>query len=127
MGRTLQESIRRQDELHWEQTRQGDADVFRCAGAFSLVSHEQLAEIGALAKTTDARRIVMDMREVAHMDSAGLGTLAMIVKHMMLTSRKVVVIPSGQVRNLIASTGIDRVVLLADSIPAALAANSEPS
>ena len=120
MGRNLQEFVHRQDELHWDVSRQGDADVFRCSGAFSLVSHEQLEKIGAAAKSSDAPRVVMDMREVAHMDSAGLGTLAMIVKLLMPAKRMLVVIPSPQVRNLMVSTGLDRVVPFADSIPAAL-------
>ncbi len=125
MGKSLQDYIHRQDELQWERTRQGDADVFRCSGAFSLVSHGQLEEIGALCKATDAKSVVMDMREVAHMDSAGLGTLAMIVKHLMPTQRKLVIIPSPQVRNLMVSTGIDRVVIFADSIPSSLDAKPE--
>lgn len=120
MGKGLQEFVHRQDQLQWELARQGDADVFRCAGAFSLVSHEQLERIGAAAKSSDAQRIVMDLREVAHMDSAGLGTLAMIVKTLMPAKRLLVVIPSPQVRNLMVSTGLDRVVPFADSIPAAL-------
>ena len=125
MSQNLLNQISRQDELHWERSRQGDADVFRCAGAFSLVSHEALEQIGALGKDTDAKRVVLDMREVAHMDSAGLGTIAMIVKHLLPTKRPVVLVPSPQVRNLIASTGMDRVILFADSIPAALDAKPE--
>lgn len=120
MGRSLIEQIGHQDELHWERSRQGDADVFRCWGAFSLISHEQIEPFRILAKESDARRVVMDMREVAYMDSAGLGVLAMIAKHLMPTSRPLVIIPSPQVKNLIVSTGLDRVVLFAESIPAAL-------
>jgi len=120
MGKNLQDFIHRQDELHWERSRQGDADIFRCAGAFSLVSHEHIEELGKAAVSSDAKRLVIDMREVAHMDSAGLGILAMIVKHALPSGRPLVVIPSAQVSNLIASTGLDRVVLLADSVPAAL-------
>lgn len=123
MRKSLLDQITHQGELQWEYSRQGDADVFRCAGAFSLVSHEQLEKIGAQAKSTDAKRVVLDMREVAHMDSAGLGVLAMIVKNLMPTSRPLVVIPSPQVRNLIASTALDRVLIFAESIPAALDAN----
>jgi anti-anti-sigma factor len=120
MGKVLQDLVHRQDELQWEQTLQGDAEVFRCAGAFSLVSHEQLEKIGAAVKASHAPRMVMDLREVAHMDSAGLGTLAMIVKVLMPGKRLLVVIPSPQVRNLMVSTGLDRVVPFAESIPAAL-------
>jgi anti-anti-sigma factor len=125
MGKALQKFVSRQDELTWEATRQGDADVLRCAGAFSLVSHEQLDAFGKRAKASDAKRLVMDMREVAHMDSAGLGVIAMIIKHMMAGGRTLALVPSPQVRNLIVSTGLDKVLLLADSIPAALDARPD--
>jgi len=125
MGKNLQDFIHRQDELHWAHSQQGDADVFTCAGAFSLVSHAHMEEMGTRAVATKGPRIVLDMREVAHMDSAGLGILAMIVKHAVPAGRLVVVIPSAQVNNLIASTGLDRVVSLADSMPAALAVKPE--
>lgn len=125
MGKNLQDFVDGRNELHWERSRQGDAEIFRCAGAFSLVSHEHMEKMGKLAIASDAQRIVMDLREVAHMDSAGLGILAMIVKHAISAARLVVVIPSAQVSNLIACTGLDRVILMADSIPAALEATAK--
>ncbi len=120
MGKTLQEFVQRQDELHWERTQQADADIFRCSGAFSLVSHESMQKMAEEALAGSARRIVFDLREVAHMDSAGLGILAMVIKHTLSTPRFLVLIPSAQVSNLITSTGLTRVLLTADSIPAAL-------
>lgn len=125
MGKKLQDFVHRHDELHWEQSRQGDAEIFRCAGAFSLVSHAHMEAMGKLAIASDAQRIVLDLREVAHMDSVGLGILAKIIKHAMPAARLVVVIPSAQVRNLLASTGLDRVVLIADGLPAALEAKPQ--
>lgn len=120
MGKTLQDFVHRQDELHWERSQQGDADIFQCSGAFSLVSHGVMEKMAREVLSGAPRRIVLDMREVAHMDSAGLGILAMIIKHTISTPRFLVVIPSPQVSNLIASTGLDRVVARADSLPAAL-------
>lgn len=120
MGKSLIEQVGYQDVLHWERSRQGDADVFRCGGAFSLVSHEQFEPFRGQILSSDAKRIVLDMREVAYMDSAGLGVLAMIVKHLLPTARPLVIIPSPQVKNLLVASGMDRVILFAESIPAAL-------
>lgn len=109
-------------DLFWQRSQQEGADVFRLTGSFCLLSPEKLDEFREVAKALDAPRCVLDMREVHYMDSAGLGVIALIARHAAANSSTVVVIPSAQVRRLMETTGIDRAVLIADSIPAALEA-----
>lgn len=109
-----------QGNLFWERTQQEGAEVLRISGAFCLLNPEKLDEFREMAKGLDAKRCVLDMREVGYMDSAGLGIVAMVAKYAAANSATVVVIPSAQVRKLMATTGIDRAVVIAESIPAAL-------
>lgn len=114
-----------ESNLAWEHSQQGDADVLRVSGSFCLLSAEKLDEFRELAKGLDNKRCVFDMREVTYIDSAGLGVIALIARFAAANSTTVVVVPSPQVKKLILSTGLDRAVLFADSIPAALDAKPE--
>lgn len=113
-------------DLFWERSQQEGAEVFRITGSFCLLSPEKLDEFREVAKSLDCKRCVLDMREVPYMDSAGMGILALIARYAAANDASLVIVPSAQVRKLITSTGMDRALLFAESIPAALDAKPEP-
>ncbi len=113
-------------DLFWERTQQEGAEVFRVSGSFCLLCPEKLDEFREVAKGLDTRRCILDMREVPYMDSAGMGIIALIARYAHANDASLVVVPSAQVRKLITSTGLDRALLMADSIPSALEAKPEP-
>ena len=114
------------NDLFWERRQQEGAEIFRISGSFCLLSPDKLDEFREVAKGLDTKRCILDMREVPYMDSAGMGILALIARYAVANDAALVVVPSAQVRKLITSTGMDRALLFADSIPAALDAKAEP-
>ena len=110
--------------LKCEHRRQGDALIFSCSGAFSLANHVKLDQILDLVKTTDAKRIVLDLREITYMDSVGVGTVAMIVKQTMNSRKRVLLLPSPAVQGMLASASLDRVIPLYDTLDKALDARA---
>lgn len=109
-----------QKDLNWEQWQRKGAEVFRITGAFCLLSAEKMDALRDAAKALDAKRIVIDMREVPYMDSAGLGVIALIARYASANDAALVIVPSEQVRKLMRTTGIDRVVSFAENIPSAI-------
>jgi anti-anti-sigma factor len=95
--------------------------VIYCQGAFSLVSHAQLDRLLGEVRGAKERRIVLDLRETGHIDSTGLGTLAMSLKHCMAAKRELALVPNDAVRRLLASSALDTVFSQFDSVDAALA------
>jgi anti-anti-sigma factor len=99
---------------------QAEAEVFRCRGAFSLGSYDELnALIGAI-HSSSKKRIVLDLRLVAHIDSTGIGTLAAIYKGTSNAGREIRVVPSSTVRLALGLAKLDTFVRMLDSLDAAL-------
>jgi anti-anti-sigma factor len=107
-------------DLCWERSQQEGAEIFRVTGSFCLLCPDKLDQFRDAARSVDAPRCVLDLREVGYMDSAGLGVVALMARHAAANSTTLVVIPSTPVRRLMATTGIERALLVADSIHAAL-------
>ena len=117
----LGELITRQSQgLQYEKSRQNDALVFTCHGAFSLVNHVPLDEITDEARGTSVSRIVLVLQDVSHMDSIGIGTLAMILKHVMNTGKDLVLVPNETVRNTLKAASLETAFIQVDSLGAAL-------
>lgn len=60
--------------LRLETHQQDDATVIRCAGKLTLEHAEALRSLGRTL-IPQSRRIVLDLKEVTRMDSAGLGAV----------------------------------------------------
>ncbi len=105
--------------LH-EVQRAGDAAVYRCKGAFSLANHARLGELAEEVRRGDAARVVLDLREVAYMDSVGVGTLAVMLKDCKAGGRGFTVVPTANIRTLLSASKLEGVLPFADSPEAAL-------
>jgi anti-anti-sigma factor len=103
-----------------DQAQKANASVFACRGSFTLATHVQLDRLVEMIRRDSAPRIVLDLREVQHMDSVGVGTLAMILKNVLGTSRLLVLVCSPAVRELLAASSLDVAFTFAATLDAAL-------
>ena len=88
----------------------GELDVLT-AGAALRELLEQCAESG--------RHVVLDMSQVTFIDSAGIGLLVKTHRRLADIDRRLVMLrPHPSVRRIIELTGLDQVLLVADSWPA---------
>jgi anti-anti-sigma factor len=99
--------------LTWSNETRGDILVIACQGSFSLNNHQRLDALFHLIESDRAPKIVLDLYQVVHMDSVGIGTVAMIFKHTLASVKKIVLVPNGFVRKALASASLDRVIPLA--------------
>lgn len=121
MEKALQDLLAKLNQgLEIKQETRGSDVIFHCRGAFSLGSYNTLDGIGKKIRETDAQRVVLDMRDVLHMDSTGLGTLAMMFKDARSAGKQLVVIPSDEVRSHLEPIHLDKVFPLAKDLNAAL-------
>lgn len=109
------------EDLKFEGHRRDGALVVFCRGAFAIVSHRQLDDLFALVRDAGEKRVVIDMREVGHMDSTGVGTLAMCLKHAMAQQKNIVLVANDAVRQALATAALDTIFQQSDSVEAALA------
>lgn len=98
----------------------GSAAIFRCKGAFSLVNHAKLGELAEEIRRSDAASVVLDLREVAYMDSVGVGTIAVMLKDSKAEVRAFTVVPTAEIRALLAASKLAGILAFADSPRAAL-------
>lgn len=108
------------EDLEFERYPRDGSLVIYCRGAFALVSHTQLDELFAVVRDAADQRIVIDMREVGHIDSTGVGTLAMCLKHAMAQQKRIVLVPNDAVRRALVTSALDTIFVQCDSVEAAL-------
>ena len=121
MEKIVQEYISKPNlgfEFTYEQ--RGEAAVFRCSGALSLGSYPDLKVLIPAIVKTKGKTLVLDMREVAHIDSAGIGTIATIFKEAQAAGREFRIVPSTPVRLALGLAKIDTLIRLDDSVESAL-------
>jgi len=106
-------------QIHREEKSTGT--VFVCRGSFALATHVQLDELVEMFHSEEARRIVLNLSEVKYIDSVGVGTLAMLLKHAMATSRTLVLVAGDGVREILAASSLQDAFQFAPSVEAALA------
>lgn len=122
MKENLADRINRLNEdLLIERYLRPGALVLFCRGAFSLVSHHQLDDLYAQVRACSEPHIVLDLREVGHVDSTGIGTLAMSLKYCMAQGKKLVLVPNDAVRQALVTATLDTIFAQYDSVDAALA------
>lgn len=109
------------EDLHVERYQRDGALVFFCRGAFSLVSHRQLDDLFEHLRNAPEQQFILDLREVGHIDSTGVGTLAMSLKHCMAESKRLVLVPNDAVRQALVTATLDTVFIQCDSVEAAQA------
>jgi anti-anti-sigma factor len=80
-----------------------------------------LDELVEKFRSERARRIVLDLSDVKHIDSVGVGTLAMLLKDVMATSRTLVLVAGDGVREILAASSLQDAFQFAPSVQAALA------
>jgi len=119
--KNLTEHINRLNEdLQFERYPREGSAVFYCRGAFALVSHRQLDELFAAIRDAEEKQIAIDMREVGHIDSTGVGTLAMCLKHAMAQKKRIILVTNDAVRRALVTAALDTIFVQADSVEAAL-------
>lgn len=123
MKEQLAEKINRiNEDLRVESYERDGALVLFCHGAFSLVSYRQQDEVFAQVRKASQKHIVMDLREVGHIDSTGVGTLAMSLKHCMAARKELALVGNDAVQQALRTATLDTIFVQYDSVDAALAA-----
>jgi anti-anti-sigma factor len=96
--------------------------VVRVAGEVDICTCTSLREQLLRALDRGARRLVIDLEEVPFIDSSGLGCLAGAAHHAAASGRAIALAaPQGRVRRVIATTGLQRVIPVHDTLADALA------
>jgi len=108
------------EDLLVESKKRGEAMVFRCKGAFSLVNRSRLKELEVEIAAAPVARIIVDLLDVSFMDSSGLGTLASALKKMMEQGKKLMLVPNSIVRKTLETAGLHTVFQLFESVDDAL-------
>jgi len=106
--------------LHFKKENRGAAAVFHCRGAFSLGSYPQLNEISEEIRKTQAKKIVLNLRDVVYIDSTGLGTLATALKDTRGASRDLVLVPSREVREVLTLASLEKAFQVFENVDDAL-------
>jgi anti-sigma B factor antagonist len=103
-------------------TRDGEAAIVRLAGELDLYNAERVREAFAQAADEGPGRIVVDLAEVAFIDSTTLGVL--IEARTKLENRRAFLLaaPGLETRRTLAVSGLDRHFTIHDSVADALAA-----
>ena len=120
MQRIVQEYIKPNLGFHFTPEARGGAVIFQCRGAFSLGSYADLNQLVAAVRDAKGKRIVLDLSQVGHIDSAGIGTLATIYKDVRGAGRELRIVPSTSVRLALGLVKIDKLLSICDSVDAAL-------
>lgn len=119
--KNLSEHIHRVNaDLQFERYRREGGLVIHCRGAFALVSHRQLDALFAAIRDAGEKQIVIDLREVGHVDSVGVGTLAMCLKHALAQKKRILLVTNDAVRRALTTAALDTVFVQCDSVEAAL-------
>lgn len=108
------------EDLQVERYPREGSLVFYCRGAFALVSHAHLDDLFAAIRDAHEKQVVIDMREVGHIDSTGVGTLAMCLKHAMAQKKRIILVPNDAVRRALVTAALDTIFVQCDSVEAAL-------
>jgi anti-sigma B factor antagonist len=86
--------------------RTGNAAIVRCHGRLVSGVHD-LLYVQMLQIMPDARRVVLDLTDLTHVDSTGIGTLVRLYVHSRSTSTSLELINLGkQVRQLLGMTNL---------------------
>jgi anti-anti-sigma factor len=106
--------------LRFRAERREDAVVIHCIGAFIIPNFLRLDEIIREVKTATAKKIVLNLTHVDRIDSVGVGTLSMILKHAMASGVTLLLVSNEYVRTTLAASGLDRVFNFSPSVDDAL-------
>lgn len=105
--------------LAYEKSSSGSALVLRCKGAFTLAAHQRLGEISEEIRSSAAKRIVLDLTGVTYMDSVGIGTLAMNLKHATAASKQLALVTNDIVMRMLEVANLNRVFTTYPTVEAA--------
>jgi anti-sigma B factor antagonist len=98
-----------------------DATVLEVAGEVDIASCAALREALSQAAARPPHRVVVDLRPVTFMDSAGIGILVAAHKRLRAHSGRLVLVDvDGPVQRVLHLTGLLRVLTLTDDLDAAL-------
>ncbi len=105
--------------LAYEKRASGNALILRCTGSFTLAAHQRLGEISEEIRSASATRIVLDLSGITYMDSVGIGTLAMNLKHASAASKQLVLVTNEIVTRMLGVSSLDKVFTTYTSVEAA--------
>lgn len=97
------------------------ADVLSLRGDLDIYTVLRLREVALDADACAARTLVIDLSELAFLDSTGIGTLVAIRRSALRRGVELVLVADdGWIRRLLAVVGLDTVITVVASVDAAL-------
>ena len=99
----------------------GHAVVVRLGGELDLYNAPMVREALFAALESEPRQLVIDLGEVAFVDSTTLGVLLEARARMERRESLVLAAPGAETRRTLQVSGLDRQITVADSVDAALA------
>jgi anti-anti-sigma factor len=104
---------------YYVEKRDGAA-IFHCKGALVLTNFQRLDELIHDVKRVAKGKVILDVSQVDRIDSVGIGTLSMILKHAMTIGLPLRVVSNDYVRQMLGSSGLDRVFQFAADVETAV-------
>lgn len=101
--------------------RHGGAVVVQLAGELDLYNAPMVREALFAALESQPQRLVIDLHEVAFVDSTALGVLLETRSRLAERDNFVLAAPGAETRRTLQVCGLDRQIAVADSVAAALA------
>ena len=96
-------------------SRDGGALVLRLSGELDLQNAETLDEHLARAESSDAEKIVLDLRDLTFIDSCGLKSILIATRHSREDGNRLGILRGrGEGASLLELTGIDLAINLLD-------------
>ena len=105
--------------LAYEKSSGSGALVLRCNGAFTLAAHQRLGEISEEIRASSAKKVMLDLSGVTYMDSVGIGTLAMNLKHSTAASKQLALVTNDIVARMLEVSNLDKVFNTYSTVEAA--------
>lgn len=106
--------------LAYEKKNSGSALILQCNGSFTLSAHQRLGEISEEIRSSAAKKVVLDLTGVTYMDSVGIGTLAMNLKHASAASKQLMLVTNDIVDRMLGISMLDKVFTKIPSAEAAM-------
>jgi anti-anti-sigma factor len=100
--------------------RREAAIVVHCEGALVVPNFQRLDEMLRELKAERTPKMIIDLQKVNYIDSVGIGTLSILLKHTMTSGTTLILVANEKVKRALETSGLDRVFIFASSVEQAL-------
>ena len=106
-----------------EKEKSGEAMVFHCRGALSTLNTDSINELLKAVGAAGEKKVVLDLTNVVHIDSMGLGSIATAFKQASAAGAAFVVVAKPPLRDVLELASLHKFLTISDNLQVALTAD----